>query len=71
MLGGGGDPELREVSVRVAAEMCRLAGVDRDPGAAISDGSGRERFERMLAAQGGRLAEGLPVAPVRAAVAAP
>jgi pyrimidine-nucleoside phosphorylase len=71
VLGGGGDPELREVSVRVAAEMCRLAGVDRDPGAAISDGSGRERFERMLAAQGGRLAEGLPVAPVQLAVAAP
>ena len=71
VLGGEGDPELRLVSVRVAAEMCRLAGVDRDPAAAIADGSGRERFERMLAAQGGRLAEGLPVAPVQRPVAAP
>src|ERR1700736_919668 len=31
VLAGGGDAELREVSVRVAAEMCRLAGVTRDP----------------------------------------
>ena len=71
VLAGGGDDELREVSVRVAAEMCALAGVHRDPAAAIADGSGRERFERMLAAQGGRLSEGLPVAPVQQPVAAP
>src|SRR5205814_7109574 len=30
-LSGEGDEELVEVSVRVAAEMCRLAGVERDP----------------------------------------
>jgi pyrimidine-nucleoside phosphorylase len=71
ILSGGGDAELREVSIRVAAEMCRLAGVGRDPAEAIADGSGRERLERMLAAQGGRLGEGLPVAPVQLAVAAP
>ena len=41
-------------------EMCRLAGVTRDPAETIADGSGLDRFERMLAAQGGRLAEGLP-----------
>ena len=70
VLGGGGDDELREVAVRVAAEMCSLAGIDRDPAAAIADGSGRERFERMLAAQGGRLAEGLPRAPVQLPAAA-
>jgi len=71
VLAGGGDDELREVSIRVAAEMVRLAGSGRDPAAAIADGSGRERFERMLAAQGGRLAEGLPRAPVQVPVAAP
>jgi pyrimidine-nucleoside phosphorylase len=71
VLGGGGDAELREVSIRVAREMCRLAAVDADPGTAISDGSGRERFERMLAAQGGRLSDGLPLAPVRVPVPAP
>jgi pyrimidine-nucleoside phosphorylase len=71
VLGGGGDEELREVSVRVAAEMCRLAGVDRDPAETIADGSALARFKRMLAAQGGRLADGLPKAPVQVAVPAP
>ncbi len=71
VLAGGGDAELRDVSVRVAAEMCRLAGVDRDPAEAIADGTALAKFERMLAAQGGRLAEGLPVAPVQVALPAP
>jgi len=71
VLAGGGDDELREVSVRVAAEMCRLAGVERDPARAIADGSALALFERMLRAQGGRLEEGLPQAPVQLPVAAP
>ncbi len=64
VLAGGGDAALREVSLLVATEMCRLGGVSRDPGDALADGSGRERFERMIAAQGGRLAAGLPQARV-------
>ena len=71
VLAGGGDEELREVSVRVAAEMCRLGGVSRDPAQTIADGSALARFERMLAAQGGRLSEGLPEAPVQVALPAP
>jgi pyrimidine-nucleoside phosphorylase len=71
VLGGGGDAELREVSVRVAEEMCRLAGVSRDPAATIADGTALAKFEAMLVAQGGRLADGLPVAPVRVPLAAP
>ena len=70
-LRGEGDEELLEVSVRVAAEMCRLAGVDTDPRTTIRDGSARARFEAMLAAQGGRLAEGLPVAPAQVQVRSP
>jgi thymidine phosphorylase len=70
-LAGEGDPELVEVSVRVAAEMCRLAGVDGDPATAIRDGSARARFEAMLAAQGGRLGEGLPVAPAQVPLPSP
>jgi pyrimidine-nucleoside phosphorylase len=64
-LSGQGDPELLEVSIRVAAEMCALADVAGDPEDALRSGAGRERFERMLEAQGGRLADGLPVAPVQ------
>ncbi|MGA7911891.1 MAG: thymidine phosphorylase [Candidatus Dormiibacterota bacterium] len=62
-LSGEGDEELLEVSLRVAAEMCRLAEVDADPERILKSGAGRATFERMLRAQGGRLEEGLPVAP--------
>jgi thymidine phosphorylase len=51
--------------------MCWLAEVNVDPDEALRSGAGRETFERMLAAQGGRLREGLPVAPVQLAVPAP
>lgn len=71
VLAGGGDDELREVSVAVAGQMCELAGVSEEPAHALASGAGREKFEAMLAAQGGRLADGLPkaayVAPVPAA----
>ena len=70
VLAGNGDPELTEISIQVAAEMVALAGAAGDPARAIADGSGREAFERMLAAQGGRLAEGLPKAAVRLALKA-
>jgi len=69
-LAGRGDQELLDVSLRVAGEMCRLAGVSRDPAEALRSGAGRAKFEEMLAAQGGRLEEGLPVAPVVVPVAA-
>src|SRR6202048_3774966 len=64
-LAGKGDEELVQVSLVVAREMCRLAAVGRDPDEALRSGAGREVFVRMLAAQGGRLGEGLPLAPVR------
>src|SRR3982075_1690403 len=63
-LAGEGDEELLEVSLRVAREMCGLAGVKVDPEQVLQSGAGRETFERMLAAQGGKLDQGLPVAPV-------
>jgi pyrimidine-nucleoside phosphorylase len=70
-LAGKGDEELVQVSLVVAREMCWLAEVDRDPDEALRSGAGREKFERMLAAQGGRLQEGLPVAPVQLSVPSP
>ncbi|HSS62049.1 MAG TPA: thymidine phosphorylase [Candidatus Limnocylindrales bacterium] len=63
-LSGRGDEELLDVSVRVAREMCELAGVAADPGQVLRSGAGRATFERMLAAQGGHLERGLPQAPV-------
>jgi pyrimidine-nucleoside phosphorylase len=70
-LAGEGDEELLQVSLVVAREMCWLAEVDSDPGDALRSGAGRETFVRMLAAQGGRLDDGLPVAPAQLAVLSP
>jgi pyrimidine-nucleoside phosphorylase len=67
-LAGKGDEELVQVSLVVAREMCWLAEVNVDPDEALRSGAGRETFERMLAAQGGRLQDGLPVAPIQLAV---
>ena len=69
-LAGRGDQELIEVSLSVAGEMCRLAGVSVRPEEALRSGAGRKKFEEMLTAQGGRLDEGLPESPVRQAVVA-
>jgi len=70
-LAGKGDEELVQVSLTVAREMCWLAEVDADPDVALTSGSGREKFLAMLAAQGGRLKDGLPVAPVQVPVPSP
>ena len=70
-LSGRGDEELIEVSIRVAREMCRVGEVAKDPQDAVRSGSGRQVFERMLAAQGGDLTRGLPEAPVQSPIPAP
>src|ERR1700719_2484413 len=70
-LAGRGDEELVQVSLVVAREMCWLAEVNMDPDEALRTGAGRKTFERMLTAQGGRLEEGLPVAPIQIAMPSP
>jgi pyrimidine-nucleoside phosphorylase len=67
-LSGKGDEELLEVCLRVTREMCDLAGVQADVEKVLRSGAGSETFERMLAAQGGHLERGLPVAPVQLAI---
>lgn len=69
-LAGEGDDELLEVCLRVTREMCDLAGVEADVEQVLRSGAGRQTFEQMLAAQGGHLDRGLPVAPVQRAVKA-
>ena len=64
-LAGKGDEELVQVSLVVAREMCWLAEVDTDPGDALRSGAGRAKFLQMLAAQGGHIEKGLPVAPIQ------
>ncbi|HAC47151.1 MAG TPA: thymidine phosphorylase [Chloroflexi bacterium] len=69
-LAGKGDEELVKVSLVVAREMCWLAEVGNDPDDALRSGAGRAKFLEMLAAQGGQIERGLPVAPVQIPVAA-
>ena len=75
-LAGGGPKRLRSLCVELAAEMAlagRLVSSPEDgrrrAGAVLAGGGALERFERLVAAQGGRLdtgrdALGLPVAPL-------
>jgi thymidine phosphorylase len=53
ILQGGGPPDVREVTVALAAEMLALAGVDADPATALDDGRAMDRWRAMLRAQGG------------------
>jgi len=70
VLEGQGDPDLREVSVSVAAEMCALAGILADPAPALAAGAGLDRFWALVEAQGGRRRVLPEVAPEAGVVAA-
>jgi len=52
-LHGQGPGDLMEVTLALAAEMLRLAGLTADPAAAIKDGRAVDRYRAMIAAQGG------------------
>ncbi len=62
VLGGGGEPELRELALALTVEMLGLARPDADRAsllaeceAALGDGRALNRFAEVVAAQGGRL----------------
>jgi thymidine phosphorylase len=62
VLAGGGPPDVVELTLRLAAEMLELAGIDdRDPARALRDGTAMDRFRRLIAAQGGDLSVPLPI----------
>jgi pyrimidine-nucleoside phosphorylase len=60
ILRGGGPSDLREITIAFGGRMLELAGLEKDRAAArkrietaIADGSGLERFRRMVERQGG------------------
>jgi thymidine phosphorylase len=53
VLSGRADPDLAEVCVEVAGEMCALANVQADPAQAIPTGAALAKLWEMLEAQGG------------------
>ncbi len=61
VLEGGGPSDVVELTVELAREMLRLAGVDGpDPEVVLQDGRARDRWTQMVAAQGGDLSVPLP-----------
>lgn len=70
-LRGQGPEDLTEVTLALAAEMLRLAGVDADPAAALADGRALRKFGEMIEAQGGDPAAPLPQAEFSQTVTAP
>jgi thymidine phosphorylase len=69
-LRGTGPADLVEVTLALAAEMLRLAAVDADPAAALADGRALDRYNAMIAAQGGYPGAELPAAEHAALVRA-
>jgi thymidine phosphorylase len=61
-LRGDGPPDLVEVTLALAREMLRLAGIDEDPAAALADGRALRAYRAMISAQGGDPDAPLPVA---------
>jgi thymidine phosphorylase len=62
VLGGGGPPDVVELTLRLAAEMLQLAGIDdQDPAQTLRDGTAMDRFRALIAAQGGDLSVPLPI----------
>jgi thymidine phosphorylase len=71
VLDGGGPADVREVTLALADEMLRLAGVDVDPAQRLVDGSARKAWDALIRAQGGDPDAPLPEAAHRRVVAAP
>jgi thymidine phosphorylase len=61
-LRGEGPPDLVEVTLALAREMLRRAGIDADPAAALADGRALDTYRVMIRAQGGDPDAPLPAA---------
>ncbi|WP_221585501.1 thymidine phosphorylase [Microbacterium sp. G2-8] len=60
VLAGGGPADVVELTVALAREMLRMAGVDADPSEALSDGRAMDTWRRMIRAQDGDPEAALP-----------
>ena len=69
-LRGEGPADLVAVTLALAAEMLRLAGLSADPAAALADGRALVAYQAMIAAQGGDPDAPLPVPRHRVSVLA-
>ena len=70
VLAGSGPTDLVEITVELAREMLRLAGLDADPGALLASGAVLPTWRKVVAAQGGDPDAVLPEASERVVVPA-
>ncbi len=72
VLAGGGPADVVELTVRLAAEMLAIVGIeDRDPAQTLRDGTAMDRFVALITAQGGDLSAPLPLGGCSETVTAP
>ncbi|WP_370249661.1 thymidine phosphorylase [Nocardioides sp.] len=72
VLAGGGPADVVELTLALAREMLRAAGVDDvDPADRLADGTAMDAWRRMIRAQGGDPEAALPVAREQHVVTAP
>lgn len=72
VLAGGGPPDVVELTLALATEMLDAAGLDGvDPAQTLRDGAAMDCFRRLVGAQGGDLAQPLPVGAHRETIVAP
>ena len=63
VLAGGGPQDVIDITIELAREMLRLAGVGEvDVAAALADGRAMDKWRQMVAAQGGNADAPMPVA---------
>lgn len=62
VLSGGGPADVVDLTVMLAEEMLRLAGVEGDVRAALNDGRAMDKWNEMISAQGGDPKAALPKA---------
>ncbi|MCX4748602.1 thymidine phosphorylase [Kitasatospora sp. NBC_01287] len=72
VLAGGGPADVVELTVALAREMLKAAGVHgKDPADALRDGSAMDHWRRLISAQGGDVDAPLPVAKEQHVIPAP
>jgi thymidine phosphorylase len=71
VLGGGGPPDVVELTLALASEMLAAAGVQADPAAILMNGRAMDAWRAMIEAQGGDPSAPLPVAREFQVVPAP
>jgi len=70
VLNGKGPQDVIEITLALAKEMLQLAGINKDPGTGLKDGTALQVWKKMIIAQGGNPDIEIPVATKKEKVVA-